>query len=75
MTSQTLRKELFQLPVAERLELEEELWDSIPAEDEALVLTPEQREDLDRRLAEADAEPDGGVPWEEARERIRQRQP
>lgn len=75
MTSQTLRKELFQLPVAERLELVEELWDSIPAEDEALVLTPEQREDLDRRLAEADAEPDGGVPWEEARERIRQRQP
>lgn len=66
MTSQTLRKELFQLPVAERLELVEELWDSIPAEDEALVLTPEQREDLDRRLAEADAEPDGGVPWEEA---------
>ena len=74
MTSNALRKELFRLSVAERLELVEELWDSIPAEDEALEPTPEQREDLDSRLAEADADPDGGVRWEEARERIRQRQ-
>ncbi|MBW1882261.1 MAG: addiction module protein [Deltaproteobacteria bacterium] len=73
MTSNALRKELFRLSVAERLELVEELWDSIPAEGETLELTPEQRQDLDRRLAEADADPDGGVPWEEARERIRQR--
>ena len=74
MTSNTLRQELFKLSTAEKLELVEELWDSIPEADEALELTVEQREDLDRRLAEADADPDGGVPWEEARERIRQRQ-
>ena len=74
MTSNALRQELFKLSTAEKLELVEELWDSIPEEDEALQLTPEQREDLDRRLAEADADRDGGVPWEEARERIRQRQ-
>ncbi len=74
MTSNALRQELFKLSTAEKLELVEELWDSIPEEDEALELTAEQREDLDRRLAEADADPDGGVPWEEARERIRQRQ-
>lgn len=73
MTSNALRQELFKLSTAEKLELVEELWDSIPEEDEALALTAEQREDLDRRLAEADADPDGGVPWEEARERIRQR--
>lgn len=74
MTSNALRKELLKLSTAEKIELVEELWDSIPEEDEALALTVEQREDLDRRLAEADADPDGGVPWEEARERIRQRQ-
>lgn len=74
MTSNALRKELLKLSTAEKIELVEELWDSIPEEDEALALTAEQREDLDRRLAEADADPDGGVPWEEARERIRQRQ-
>jgi putative addiction module component (TIGR02574 family) len=68
-----LRKELFQLSAAERLELVEELWDSIADEDKALELTPEQREDLDRRLAEADADPTGGSPWDEVRERIRHR--
>jgi putative addiction module component (TIGR02574 family) len=73
MTSNALRKELLQLSTAEKLELVEELWDSIPEADEALKLTPEQRGDLDHRLAEADADPNGGVPWEEARERIRQR--
>lgn len=74
MTSNALRQELFKLSTAEKLELVEEIWDSIPEEDEALELTTEQREDLGRRLAEADADPDGGVPWQEARERIRQRQ-
>jgi len=69
-----LRKELFKLPAAERLELVEELWDSIADEDKALDLTPEQREDLDRRLAEADADPTGGSPWEDVRERIRHRE-
>jgi len=68
-----LREELFRLSAAERLELVEELWDSIADDDPALVLTDAQREDLERRLAEADADPTGGSPWEEARERIRHR--
>ena len=69
-----LREELFKLSAAERLELIEELWDSIADNDVALELTPEQREDLRRRVAEADADPTGGSPWEEVRERIRHRQ-
>lgn len=68
-----LREELSKLSAAERLELIEELWDSIADEDEALALTDEQRDDLERRLAEADTDPTGGSPWEEVRERIRQR--
>jgi putative addiction module component (TIGR02574 family) len=69
------RQELFDLPVAERIELVEELWDSIAAdcEREGLPLPDEQREDLARRLREAEAEPTGGAPWEEVRERIRRR--
>ena len=55
-----LREELFKLSGAERLDLIEELWDSIGDDDEALALTDEQREDLERRLAEADADPTGG---------------
>ena len=68
-----LREELFKLSAAERLELVEELWESIADEDEALALSDEQREDLERRLAEADADSAGGAKWEEVRERIRQR--
>jgi len=68
-----LREELFKLSAAERLELVEELWDSVSDDDEALVLSDEQRADLERRLAEADADPTGGSPWEEVRERIRNR--
>jgi len=69
----TLREDLFKLPAAERLALLEELWDSLSEDDEALVLTDEQRADLERRLAEADADPTGAAPWEEVRERIRSR--
>lgn len=71
--SNTLREELFKLSAAERLALVEELWDSIADEDEALALTEEQREDLGRRLSEADADPTGGWPWEAVHETIRQR--
>ena len=59
------REEFFQLSAAGRLELVEELWDSIADEHEALALTDEQREDLERRLAEADADPSGGSPSED----------
>jgi putative addiction module component (TIGR02574 family) len=66
-----LRDELLKLPPAERLALLEELWDSIPEPGTALAVTSEQYADLERRLAEADADPRGGLPWQEARNRIR----
>ncbi len=68
MASPNLRQELFRLSTAEKIDLIEELWDSIPECDEALALTPEQRVDLAQRLAEADADPEGGTPWEVVRE-------
>ena len=40
------------LPVAERLKLVEDLWDSIAAEQSALPLTEAQRAELDARLDE-----------------------
>jgi len=72
--SDALRDELLKLPVAERLELVQDLWDSIAAdcEREPYPLTEEQRQDLERRLAEADDDPTGGALWREVRERIRQ---
>lgn len=68
----TFRKELFELSTAERLELVEELWDSIAAEstDEPFPLTASQREELDRRARELDAHPERARPWGEVRKRL-----
>lgn len=60
------------LTIAQRLELIGQLWDSIPEEDVSSI--PEwHKQELDRRLAEADAAPEQGIPWEEVKERLRRR--
>lgn len=67
-----LRKELFELSTAERLELVEELWDSIAAEstDDPFPLTAAQREELDRRARKLDEHPERARPWDEVRKRL-----
>jgi putative addiction module component (TIGR02574 family) len=65
--------ELRKLPISERLQLVEDLWDSIAKDspEEPFPVTPELAEELDRRLAEFEADPDSALPWEEVKERIR----
>ena len=46
----------------ERLQLLEELWESLSATPEAIPLTSAQREELDRRLDELDREGPIGIP-------------
>ncbi len=41
---------LNRLPIVEKIQLVEDLWDSIAADKESLPLTVEQREELDKRL-------------------------
>ena len=59
--------ELRLLPVAERIQLVEELWDSIAEDCERLHLSEAQRAEVDRRLADFKANPAAGDPWEEVR--------
>jgi putative addiction module component (TIGR02574 family) len=61
-----------QLTVPQRLDLIEKLWDSIDTL-EALPVPEWHREELDRRLAEADAAPDANIPWEQVRSELRGR--
>ena len=67
-----LREELLKLSAAERMELVEELWDSIAAEceGEPWPLTNAQREALERRVRELDEHPERARPWEEVRKRL-----
>ena len=58
------------LSIEERLALVEELWDSIADSDAGLPLTDSQQAELDRRLAEHDAQPDDVVPWDQVKASI-----
>jgi putative addiction module component (TIGR02574 family) len=69
--NQELVAEILALPVEERVRLVEAIWDSISAAPEALPLTQWQREELDRRLAEFEADPQAGSTLEEVFARIR----
>lgn len=59
------------LSVSDRLTLVEAIWDSIADEQECLPLTDEQRAELDRRIADMDANPNSGLTWDEVKARIR----
>lgn len=70
MTSKSLREELFKLSRAEKLELVEELWDSIATDPDAEMspLSAAQREELDRRIREMNEHPERAIPWDEVRD-------
>ena len=62
------------LTTEERLQLIEELWESIgPEERERLPLTAEQQEELDRRLDALEREGPVGISSDELFDRIRKR--
>lgn len=50
--------------VAERIALAQEIWDSVAAEPHPPLLTEAQRQELERRLADHQANPGDVVPWE-----------
>ena len=65
--------EVLELPIDERLRLAEAIWDSIGEVRESLPVTESQRRELDRRLDAYYADPSGGSPWPEVRERLLKR--
>ncbi len=62
-----------QLSVPQRLELIGLLWDSIPDTAEAMPVPQWHKEELELRLATADADPDSGIPWDEVKKRLREK--
>jgi putative addiction module component (TIGR02574 family) len=61
------------LSVEQRLELIGELWDSIPDSLDAVPVPTWHQEELGRRLAAAEEDPAGAVPWEEVKRRLREK--
>jgi putative addiction module component (TIGR02574 family) len=62
--------DVLELSVPERIQLVEDIWDSIAAIPKAVSLTQAQRDELDRRLDDLDAHPEDGSPWETVKKRI-----
>lgn len=61
---------LFRLALSERLQLVEDLWDSIALDSPALPVTDWQKAELDRREALYRQNPALASEWEEAKQRI-----
>src|ERR1700754_4293187 len=61
-------RDVFKLSAAERLELAEDLWDSIAADTRAHPpLTDAQRSEIEKRLAEHAANPSTALSWDAVR--------
>ena len=65
--------DISKLSLAERIQLAEDLWDSVAAETGGLPLTEAQATELDQRLAQLARDPEGGDSWEVVRGRIQER--
>ena len=58
------------LPIAERLALVEEIWDSIIEDEKQFSLSDAHKAELDRRLGKHTADPDRGDSWANVKARI-----
>ena len=69
MKKQTVMDAL-NLPIPERIQLVEDIWDTIAAEADRVKLTKEEKKVIDERLKMYHQNPDAGSSWEEVFKRI-----
>jgi putative addiction module component (TIGR02574 family) len=65
-----LKVEISQLSIAERIQLAEDLWDSIIEKQDEIHLDAAQKQELDRRLAQHRQDPTAGSTWETVKQRL-----
>jgi putative addiction module component (TIGR02574 family) len=69
----TLLEQARSLSVDEQLALIEALWDGLAQRGETPLPTPAQLAELQRRVAEHEANPDDVVPWDQVQAEVRSR--
>ena len=67
----TQLSDILQLTIAERIQLAEDIWDSVAAFPEAIPLTEAQKEELDRRLQAYTQNPNEGIAWDDLKDKLR----
>jgi putative addiction module component (TIGR02574 family) len=65
-----LKVEISQLSISERIQLAEDLWDSILDRQDEVQLDPVQQQELDRRLDRHRQDPTAGSNWETVKQRL-----
>jgi putative addiction module component (TIGR02574 family) len=65
-----LKVDISQLSVAERIQLAEDLWDSILDKQEELALSEAQQQELDQRLENYKKNSTNGSSWEDVKKRL-----
>jgi putative addiction module component (TIGR02574 family) len=65
-----LKVEINQLSIAERIQLAEDLWDSILDRQDEVPLDRSQQQELDRRLERHRQDPNSGSTWEAIKQRL-----
>lgn len=66
----TLLEEIQQLGIAERLQLVEDLWDSVATRTSNFPITEAQKAELDRRLAERASKKPSGVSLDQIAQKL-----
>ena len=67
---QVAAADLFSLSIPERIQLVEDIWDSIAVHPEKVALTPDIKDELDKRLEDHEQHPDDISSWDEVRSRL-----
>ena len=66
-------KQLLELSVAERIQLIDDLWESVAADAESVPISEVQLKEARRRLEEHRADPSSAIPWEQLRRELYER--
>ena len=67
------KTDILSLSILERIQLVEDIWDTIAEIPQAIALTDVEKIELDRRLENYHQDPAAGSPWAMVRERITKR--
>lgn len=76
MHTSTVTAEYLKLSISERIQLVEDIWDSIAAESpDTVELSQDQKAELHRRVAAHHTDPSSSIPWEQVRVKLFSSQP
>jgi putative addiction module component (TIGR02574 family) len=65
--------DILQLSVPERIQLVEDIWDTIAATPDQFILSEAQRNELDRRIEAYEQDSEASISWQELKDKIQSR--